>query len=249
MATCELCLTDTELIRKSHIYPSFLYKGLFDHKQTIRRFTLDDILKGNLNVKKPRTGVYEGNLLCPKCENEVISKFESYAAKIFNHRDKDIKVNKIRTGELNTLYIEGINYAKFKNFFLSILYKANVSTFSEFEEISLGPYKDQVRNSVLNNSSLDDLDFQINILKFEKDSSFNEMIMQPLRSKIRAETNYVLLVRGFLIVVCVKENLASRKLKGIRLKKDGTILIPIIPKESERKFIGELLGLNTYHKK
>lgn len=248
MAICELCLNDTDLIKKSHIYPNFLYKGLFDSKHTIRQFTIQDIIEGNLNVKRPRTGVYEANLLCPMCENRVISNYESYAAKLFNCTNNNIKVNKVNSGEINYLKIEGLDYGKVKNFFLSILYKADASKFKEFDEISLGPYKDKIRISVLNNSSLDDLDFQINILKFEENSSFNEIILQPLRTKINTETNYVIFVRGFFVVISVKQNSTSKKLKNQRLKMDGSIEIPIIPLLIEQKFMREFFGLNRVNK-
>ncbi len=245
MKACNLCLGQETLIKKSHIYPEFLYKELFDDKHKLRRFTIADLKSKNLNVKRPSSGVYEGNLFCKKCETVTISGYETYIADILSGKNKKVQIKRIQTGELESLEITNIDYKKFKNFILSILFKAHVSTFPEFNDVSLGMYHEKIRNIVLNNEETLDLDFQINILKLEKDSNFGEIIAQPIRSKIDAETCYTFLIKGFLIVLNIKENRVSRKMKEMRLKSDGSILIPIIPKNAERRIIFTYFNLDT----
>ena len=74
---CKLCLKEAQLVKKSHIILDFMYEHVWDenHFAITRRITeQNQIRKG-----KVPTGEYEGNILCLKCEREVLGQYESYA--------------------------------------------------------------------------------------------------------------------------------------------------------------------------
>lgn len=244
MTDCKLCLLEKSLIKKSHIYPDFLYKDLYDKNHKIIKVSTEEIIKKNPRISRPSSGVYEGNLLCRDCENKIISgKYESYLADIMSGKNKDIKCTKGKSEDIETLKVENLDYERFKNFFLSILFRADISTFEEFSEINLGPYHEKIRKIVYENLTTDDLEFQLNILKLDRNSDFDQLIVQPFRSKLETETCYSFLLKGYLIIINFKENKTSKKMKENRLKQNGEIIIPIIPKSTERKFILAYLDL------
>ncbi|WP_230635694.1 hypothetical protein [Chryseobacterium sp. LC2016-29] len=114
-----------------------------------------------------------------------------------------------------------MKYERFKNFFQSILFRADICTFDEFSDIGLGPYHEKIRKIVLGNLTTDDLEFQLNIFKLDKNSDFEQLLVQPFRSKLKAETAYSFLLRGYLIIINFKENKTSKMMKENRLKKMG----------------------------
>lgn len=238
MKNCHLCSLPKQLIKKTHIYPDFLYKDLYDENHRIIKVTTSEIVKKNPKVSKPPTGVYEGNLLCSACDNNVINgNYETYIADILFGKNNSIKCKNKKTIDLETIEVENLDYKKVKNFFLSILFRCDICTFEEFNDIKLGVYRDKIRKIVYENLFTNDLEFQINILKLQEDSNFAQLIVQPFRSKIESQTLYSFLLKGYLIIINFKENKTSKTMKLQRLTEDGKIVIPIIPKKIENNII------------
>lgn len=244
METCKLCKEEKELIKKSHIYPNFVYKDLFDEHGKLRKFDAIEMKKINPKISKPASGAYEGNLLCDECDNNRISKLETYVAGLLNGIDKKVKYNNGKLADgTEIMEVKFLKYIHFKNFIVSMLFRADISTFTEFNDVNLGPYNEKIRKIIYDNLDTDDLDIQINLFKLSDDSEFSTLIGQPIKSKIGAETIYSILMKGYLIVISLKENITSKKVKDIRLMSDGSIGIPIIPKNMEEKFILSYFGV------
>jgi len=132
---CKLCDIKTQLVKKSHIIPQFMYKGMFDEKGRISQL--------NLNNPKSevyfQSGIWQKNILCFKCENEFLSKLEGYARVIlfggkyhwgnlpnYNHLNKNLTI------------ANGIDYTRMKLFFLSILWRVHISDRKEFSKVNIG---------------------------------------------------------------------------------------------------------------
>lgn len=238
MPICKLCKKETQLLKKSHIYPNFVYSDLYDEHGKLRKFTASEMKKPNPRISRPASGAYEGGLLCHECDNNRISRLESYVAGLLNGNDKNVQCSTIKLKDgLEIITVKNLKYIELKNFILSMLFRADISSFSEFEEVCLGKYNDKIRKIIYENLESSDLDLQINLFKLSNDSNFSQLIGQPIKRKIKTETIYSMLIKGFLIIISLKENEESIKVREMRLKSDGTIDIPIIPKEKEEKFI------------
>jgi len=116
-------------------------------------------------------------------------------------------------------------------------------TFVHFKDINLGPYHEKIRKIVYDNLTTDDLEYQLNIFKLDNNSEFNQLIVQPIRSKLETETCYSFLLKDYLIIINFKENKTSKTMRDKRLKQNGEIIIPIIPKSIEKKFFLTYLDL------
>lgn len=53
MGICRLCNEDKDLLKKSHIYPNFVYTDLFDEHNRLRKFTANEMLKKNPRISRP----------------------------------------------------------------------------------------------------------------------------------------------------------------------------------------------------
>lgn len=131
--TCALCLQEKEL-QESHILPEFLYKNVYDPDHSF--FSLSTAPEEP--TKKHRKGVYE-KLLCMACE-QIIGEYEDYAAKVLNGGTR-ISVQQFP----EKLLIGNLDYARFKLFQISLLWRAGASSDRAFRSIELGPHAEAMR--------------------------------------------------------------------------------------------------------
>ena len=135
--TCKLCLTNGEL-RESHILSELLYKPAYD---AIHRAIEMKIGSGRRRVIQKG---YREAMLCGKCEG-FLSKFENYFA------DQWVKQGKLpATLSDPVIEIKGLDYAPFKLFHLSVIWRASVSQRDEFRNVKLGPHEEVIRTLLLN---------------------------------------------------------------------------------------------------
>ncbi|MDC6363274.1 MULTISPECIES: hypothetical protein [Flavobacteriaceae] len=224
----------------------FLHKDMFDEHHKLIAFDPKELLKKNPRISRPSSGTYEGGLLCEKCDNAIIGKYETYASKLYN--EKLNNADKIRChysksiDNIKVLELSNINYSSFKLFLLSLLWRANISSRDEYRDVNLGPYGEKIRYAILNEDSGNDLDTIITITKLDPAANFSTFIGQPRRHKIGQSTSYSIIINGYIIVYHLKENDISEKAKHHRLKEDGTLTILEVPKNRVEPFVMKYIG-------
>jgi hypothetical protein len=238
MNKCKLCNTQTKLIKRSHLYPEFLYKNFYNNIHKIEQFYFNEIENKNIRRKSPSLGYYEKDLFCENCETKVLSTYETYISRILTNTNKNILRKYLKEEKL--FLIENLDYLKIKKFILSILYKFHVSN-SEYFNFQLDQtIAEDIRKFILNkNSSLDKLIddrlFQINIFKFKKDSIFNKVIVIP---ESHSNNIYTIIAKGYLVYISASiENPVSMD----RLKNEGSIKIGIISEKFEKTIYDSLV--------
>ncbi len=135
---CRLCSQQAELCN-SHLISEFFYEQmqLYDDKH---RFYILSTEPG----KHPPTaqkGIRE-RLLCRECEGKL-SQWEGHARGVL-YGGESIDITANRSG-----YECTVDYAKFKLFQLSILWRIGVSTHMAFSSISLGAHENVLRGMLL----------------------------------------------------------------------------------------------------
>jgi len=170
-----------------------MYKHCYDNNHSYIDF---DAKKGNYN-KRRRKGIYE-KLMCKECE-ERIQQFEDYAKYILYDKAKEHFKEKHTPFSINTY-----NYVKFKNFILSIVWRASVSSFYNFEKVSLGQYEDGLRETLLNNietpvNSFPCIIYQTHTNNKQSDGVFMQMF--PSKSKADGKTIYQFIADGLYFFV------------------------------------------------
>lgn len=134
---CALCRADSSL-RNSHIIPEFLYDTLYDDQHRLHQLSTKPDTKNRLLQK----GIREP-LLCEGCEQRL-SVTERYVSLVLNG---GVGLTYKREGK--RLLLEGLDYAKFKLFQLSVLWRASISSLPMFSQVSLGPHEERLRQMLL----------------------------------------------------------------------------------------------------
>lgn len=138
MTTCALCLREEKLCN-SHILPEAFYKNIYDSKHTYP-VTCTSVNTGR--VTRYQKGRYE-RLLCQSCE-QLFSAWETHALAHLFQRTHERGVNH---GQATAFKVD---YAKFKLFQLSLLWRMGASRLVEFEGVRLDlKDSDMMRNMLL----------------------------------------------------------------------------------------------------
>ncbi|QXP79010.1 MULTISPECIES: hypothetical protein [Winogradskyella] len=246
-STCKLCKEKKSLIKKSHIISEFLHKEIFDENHKLIAFDPKELRKTNPSISRPSSGAYEGNLLCKKCDNEIIGKYESYVSKLLNkklNKNEKIKCNIKHSKDKGTIIeLSDLNYSSLKLFLLSLLWRAHISSRDEYQNVDLGPYANKIGQSILNENPGSDDDTIITISKLDPTAGFSNFIAQPIRYKLDNSTYYIIIINGYIIIYFLKENHLSKKIKHQRLKEDGTLEMVEIPKDKVSSLIMNYIGV------
>jgi len=181
---CKLCGLENNLV-DSHIIPGFMYKYLFDQKHQIFLTSSKDFKNGELKNKKRNTGVYDGEILCSTCDNEVIGQYETYASKIIYGENISLKiapvVNAYHNGRGEQWSVcSNIDYKKFKLFLLSILWRASITKRDIFKEVNIGRHEEIIRKMIWEGNPGEETDYPIILMTTANDKNMRkDFIVQP----------------------------------------------------------------------
>ena len=129
---CRLCKENNPL-RKSHIFPEWLYKPLYDDHH---RFFVFSTEANKRRGTRPK-GIYE-KLLCNECEQRF-SRWEGYARNVFF--ELPLKVIE----DDRAVVFSGLEYTPFKLFQMSLIWRASIASRPEMHKIDLGPHAEKIR--------------------------------------------------------------------------------------------------------
>ena len=133
---CNLCKLEKPL-RKSHIFPEWLYKPLYDDDH---RFFVLSTDANKRRGTRPK-GIYE-RLLCDECE-EKFSKWEGYARDVFHNLSL-----KVIEDDRAVVFL-GLKYTPFKLFQMSLIWRASIASRPEIHKIDLGPHAEKIRKMLI----------------------------------------------------------------------------------------------------
>ena len=224
-ATCKLCQKERDL-KKSHIVPDFMYKPLFDEKHRFYQVPGDF----NKKYKIHQTGIYE-RLLCLECEGHL-NKYETYASLAF-------KGGQGITGSAQgrVLNVCNIDYAKFKLFSLSILWRAAVASNNIFDQVKLGLHEEKLRTMILNGApgAEDEYPFVLSPIIHKKEVQ-NELIPKPTCTRLEGHYVYRLVFGGILWVFLVSSHKAPKEFINASINKKGELTM-IYQELADQEFI------------
>lgn len=249
MSKCKLCGEEKPLLKKSHIFPEFLHRELYDEKQRLMKINLMVEPHGIGKVSKLPKGEYEQNLLCQECDGNRIGSFESYVGKILSNaempEEQKPECEKIENEEgFEFLRINNIDYKLLKLFLLSILWRASISKRQTFREVSLGLYEEKIRMKLFENEPSTDNDIPIVVLSWNNDNVIpNDVIMQPMKHRYDGKTFYSLTFNGYIVQYFISENAIPEAFNDFRLKEDNSLSIIYLPKGKGIDYIFKIIGL------
>lgn len=244
---CNLCLEEKKLIKVSHIISDFLHSELYDEKHKLIKFHPKDLRESKTKFKSIPSATYEGGILCNKCDNEIIGKYETYISNVLKGNlegEKKVFCKEIvKFEDVKIVEVKNLNFQKTKLFLLSILWRSHISSRPEFIHINLGSYAERIRIQLLNGIATKDDDIEITILKFDRDANLSNFIGSPVKHSTENKDYYSIIIMGYLILYHLSETKLSRDLKTYRLKESGKLEIWEFPKDIVGKFVMGYTGV------
>lgn len=225
---CKLCKKRAKLIRKSHIIPNFMYKGLFDSNNKIALVNLGN---PSSNPKSFQTGIFEKYILCQKCENELLSRTEKYVSTVLyggNLKSVPSFENQSGPDGVESIIVRNIDYQKFKHFVLSIVWRAAVSDNPFFDKVSLSNEEETIRNIVLNDKYTSETTFKISVMAIVNRNNDLVRIIQNPDVHDFGNCKYVtFFIGGFVYFISLSDEASFPVFEKTYLKEKGEIEIPI----------------------
>ena len=201
---CKLCLSeDVYLLTKSHIIPRFLFEDMKDEFNSIHEITPSKYVKGrNQHIKRPKDAFYESNILCQNCDGRTLKKYEDYIKLMFHKTKKPvdrpmpIKTWIIRDGA-KAHKIKNIDYKMYKLGFLSILWRASISSLKVFKQVNLGEkHSEIIREMLLTGKPKDIHHYPFLLALFSRSAKNSSGIASPELVKMNKYHNYRFIING-----------------------------------------------------
>jgi hypothetical protein len=213
---CALCLCEAEL-RRSHIIPEFLYETLYDDKH---RLQILSVIPDQDNWREQK-GLRE-RLLCDACEQKL-SVWERYASLVLKG---GVPLNYRREGDI--VFVSGLDYAQFKLFQLSVLWRAGVSTLNFFEKVQLGSHAEVLRLQLLASDPGSPERYGCFMFGLRHENqAFTGVIMQPGKVRLNGHTAYRFVFGGFLWSMLVSSHDLGSPLNVCTLRSTGDAIFLI----------------------
>ena len=215
---CKLCLKPSEL-KASHIIPEFVWKPIYDEKH---RFISVNTSKESRN-RFTQKGIYE-KMLCETCETRI-SKLEQYASQIMNYKIGRPTFDR----EKGILTFQSVDYAKFKLFQLSVLWRSSVASDSNFVQVKLGEHENLIREMILEGEPGKHYEFGCVMIGLISRAGIpmERVILPPLKHTKLGHVTYTFVFAGCQWNFVVSSHSNELREKGIFLEENGKLPVAI----------------------
>lgn len=211
MSKCKLCLQEGSL-QESHILPNSIAKRIKNNGQTIL-ITQDKLPKAeNSNFN------YVETMFCWDCE-QVLCGYENYGTNVTRNK-------KLVKKKGDDLVVFSVDFKRYYLYLISILWRASITSHSEFATVQLGPsFVELMRNCILNDKlvwqkiDLEEL-ISISIIKVKNEyhhldeDSIRKIVITP---RLDEENNnmryYYMMYDGFIFAYSYNGSSASKHQK------------------------------------
>ncbi len=228
---CRYCDLNKTLI-KAHIIPEFFFKKLRGNDMLLK-------VSAGERPKSSPIGAYDTRILCGSCDGRF-SSFESYSANLLTDPPQSaVEVKEQGLGKRTGYVIPNYNYKLLKLFFLSVMWRASISTLPFYSKISLGPYEERIRALLEAECPGEKNEFPIVISKFSGD--YANAIFNPYTSRI-GETRFCIFHMGSYVVrIKVDARISKYEIPNWVLSPNNPLFIP------ERDFLESRESAKMHH--
>ena len=214
---CKGCGENKKLI-KAHIIPESFWVGLRDG-DTPPKLMTD---KEGVYPKRLPIGVYDKNILCRDCEDKF-QAVDDYAQQLLLREESNQEVLK-HNGTIAGYKIENFDYTLLKLFFVSILWRASVSTHDFYNRIDIGPFADTAKQLIWDCSAGDPEDFSCVLAKFT-DEELRKFFMDPHRQRTEGINYYRFYLYGYVLYIKVDKRQTPNFFKPFVIKENEPLII------------------------
>lgn len=159
-------------------------------------------------------------MLCDSCEQKL-SVWEGYAKLVLRGGTTlDFR------SEGSTSYVGGLDYAKFRLFQLSVLWRAGMSSLKFFENVRLGPHREVLRQLLVRSDPGSPNRYCCFMFGVRHEGGLlADLILQPVKLRMNGQIAYRFVFGGFLWAFLVASEDVAAPLARCTLRPDGTAVI------------------------
>ena len=232
-----LCYEEKQLIKRSHLIPNFMYKGIEDDKNRLYKISTLNLT----HFKIVQSGDYEEYILCHDCDNKRLSKLERYANNYLysrEYRTNNKVFEKANNHGICSILCKNIDYDIFKLFLQSILWRASISNNPMFKDFKLkGEQEEQLRISILKNVPLDESDYACTIATHH-DIEYVDTNLVYIVPEIKRKV--IFFINQFIYMFYLDINDVNLNEKELHLNRNNEMGILILPYGEWSKIINSL---------
>jgi len=217
MNKCKFCSNDKRLI-KAHIIPEGFFRRQRQGKESLELVTN----KAGEYDKKAPIGVYDKTIVCNDCEN-IWREWDDYAQKLLAEEPLNGQA-RYRDGQKIAYMVKDFDYKKLKLFFISMIWRASVSSHQFFSRISLGPFEKIAKDFITNNNPGDSEDFSVTLSKFCHPLG-KQSTMDPYQYKNSDVNYYRFYLAGYIADIKVDHKLTPMPLSQITMSENKPLYI------------------------
>lgn len=142
------------------------------------KFEIDDVA----DKKTTQTGIYQSDLLCAECDNEI-GRYDKYAYEVLAHEIDQQKLKSPFGRGLEVYEIGKIRVGIFRMFLVSLVWRAGIARDPMFQLVKLGKYEDRLKQILLGDETklLDAISAVIVLFRPPK---YPNIMWSPFRSKM-----------------------------------------------------------------
>ena len=212
---CRLCEKEKKLI-KAHAIPEAFFRLLRKGETPPKLMT--NI--AGIHPKKSPIGVYDTGILCRECEDKFES-WDDYGIKVLINEIDTFKP--IKDGsEIVAYYQDKYDYEKLKLFFISILWRASVSTQSFYSKVNLGPWEEIAKKHILDENSGNGHEFSTVLSLFISKSGRDKLaktMLDPYMERWEHVNAYRVYLAGVVAYIKVDKRHLPNSLSPLILRK------------------------------
>jgi hypothetical protein len=157
---CKFCGNERELV-KAHIIPAGFFRRLRQGQGSLELVTN----RAGEYHKKTWTGVYDKTIVCDDCEH-IWEEWDDYAQKLL--AGEPLNGQALYHGSQKIGYVvKDFEYKKLKLFFISMIWRASVSSHPFFAKVSLGEFEEIAKKHIANGDPGHSEDFSVTLAKFD----------------------------------------------------------------------------------
>lgn len=160
MKKCKFCGNETKLI-KAHIIPAGFFRRIRQGKEALEMMTN----RAGEYTEKSQVGAYDQTIVCSKCE-AIWQEWDNYVQQLL--AEEPLNGRARYYGNRKICYIvDDFEYRKLKLFFISMVWRASVSSHKVFSRVSLDQFEDIAKQHIVNSDPGDSEDFSVVMSKFD----------------------------------------------------------------------------------
>jgi hypothetical protein len=212
---CKLCNQEKSLV-KAHIIPRSLYKPLLEGDLPLTVLPTSPTSHPQIS----RIGFYDNEILCQECER-LFSPWDDYAQKALLAQPQ--RENYLFLNGEKIAFKMGVDYAKLKLFFVSLLWRASVSKFYFFKKIKLEPLEERLKEMVLNCDPGDAETFAVALTKYE--DPLGTVILNPHRHRLDGINYCRFYLAGYQVYIKTDKKPSAEFLKVLVFRPDGSLIV------------------------